>query len=188
MPSLDDIQECINKSAQAILGCFKQVRGDHVTVWVLPNYSININSLVVFCLVSLEASASLVFQPPRYPSVSLVMTLPLECSPLSYRTKFLRCVGCTCHHSLPTVSAIGKKNSDRSTTGMRPTPRRVPGRSQQSTVVRGKRCEPSSSVLPKTSKSFAWRFFSQGASRCVLHLGITRDVGILIFHGLACSK
>lgn len=25
MPSLDDIQECINKSAQAILGCFKQV-------------------------------------------------------------------------------------------------------------------------------------------------------------------
>lgn len=26
MPSLDDIQECINKSAQAILGCFKQVQ------------------------------------------------------------------------------------------------------------------------------------------------------------------
>ena len=26
MPSLDDIQGCINKSAQAILGCFKQVR------------------------------------------------------------------------------------------------------------------------------------------------------------------
>lgn len=26
MPSLDDIQECINKSAQAILGCFKQVK------------------------------------------------------------------------------------------------------------------------------------------------------------------
>lgn len=26
MPSLDDIQECINKSAQAILGCFKQAR------------------------------------------------------------------------------------------------------------------------------------------------------------------
>lgn len=25
MPSLDDIQGCINKSAQAILGCFKQV-------------------------------------------------------------------------------------------------------------------------------------------------------------------
>lgn len=26
MPSLDDIQGCINKSAQAILGCFKQVQ------------------------------------------------------------------------------------------------------------------------------------------------------------------
>lgn len=26
MPSLDDIQDCINKSAQAILGCFKHVR------------------------------------------------------------------------------------------------------------------------------------------------------------------
>lgn len=35
MPSLDDIQGCINKSAQAILGCFKQVAGRVVDILCL---------------------------------------------------------------------------------------------------------------------------------------------------------